>query len=128
MTNGHLAIIGRDARLGARLVIGVAINIGKGPLFELAERAELVQAEVAPIAARTGAVIEVRPFEGLLVGFAREIGACMMVRGLRAGTEFDYEFQNTGMYRSLYHYIDTVFLMPSETTLLNTFPRGDVDF
>jgi len=75
VTNGHLDIIGRAARLVDRLVIGVAINIGKGPLFELAERAELVQAEVAPIAARTGTVIEVRPFEGLLVGFAREIGA-----------------------------------------------------
>jgi pantetheine-phosphate adenylyltransferase len=115
VTNGHLDIIGRAARLVDRLVIGVAINIGKGPLFELAERAELVQAEVAPIAARTGAVIEVRPFEGLLVGFAREIGACMIVRGLRAVTDFDYEFQMTGMNRRLDHEIETVFLMASET-------------
>ena len=110
VTNGHLDIIGRAARLVDRLVIGVAINIGKGPLFELAERAELVQAEVAPIAARTGAVIEVRPFEGLLVGFAREIGACMIVRGLRAVTDFDYEFQLAGMNRRLAPKIDTVFL------------------
>jgi pantetheine-phosphate adenylyltransferase len=60
-------------------------------------------------------VIEVRPFEGLLVGFAREIGACMIIRGLRAVTDFDYEFQMTGMNRRLDHEIETVFLMASET-------------
>jgi pantetheine-phosphate adenylyltransferase len=115
VTNGHLDIIGRAARLVDRLVIGVAINIGKGPLFELAERVELVQAEVAPIAARSGTVIEVRPFEGLLVGFAREVGAGMIVRGLRAVTDFDYEFQMTGMNRRLDQEVETVFLMASET-------------
>ncbi|MFM7691611.1 MAG: pantetheine-phosphate adenylyltransferase [Alphaproteobacteria bacterium] len=115
VTNGHLDIIGRAARLVDRLVIGVAINIGKGPLFELAERVELVQAEVAPIAARTGTAIEVRPFECLLVGFAREIGAGMIVRGLRAVTDFDYEFQMTGMNRRLDQEVETVFLMASET-------------
>ena len=114
-TTGHLDIIGRAARLVDRLVIGVAINIGKGPLFELVERVELVQAEVAPIATRTGTVIEVRPFEGLLVAFAREIGAGMIVRGLRAVTDFDYEFQMTGMNRRLDQEIETVFLMASET-------------
>jgi len=122
VTNGHLDIIGRAARLVDRLVIGVAINIGKGPLFELAERVELVQAEVAPIAARTGTVIEVRPFEGLLVAFAREIGACMIVRGLRAVTDFDYEFQMTGMNRRLDQEIETVFLVP-KLTLERTMAR-----
>ena len=115
VTNGHLDVIGRAARLLDRLVIGVAINIGKGPLFPLEERVELVRAETTAIAERTGAVIEVRPFEGLLIGFAQEVGAQMIVRGLRAVSDFDYEFQMTGMNRRLDASIETVFLMASET-------------
>ena len=115
VTNGHLDVIGRAARLVDRLVIGVAMNIGKGPLFSLEERAELVAAETTAIAARTGCVIEVRPFTGLLVGFAREVGAQMIVRGLRAVSDFDYEFQMVGMNRRLDQEIETVFLMASET-------------
>jgi pantetheine-phosphate adenylyltransferase len=115
VTNGHLDVIGRAARILDRLVIGVAINIGKGPLFPLEERAELVRAECAPIAARTGSIIEVRPFEGLLIGFAQEVGAGVIVRGLRAVSDFDYEFQMAGMNRRLDHDIETVFLMASET-------------
>ncbi|HZF75528.1 MAG TPA: pantetheine-phosphate adenylyltransferase [Acetobacteraceae bacterium] len=115
VTNGHLDVIGRAAALVDRLVIGVAINIGKGPLFPLEERVELVGAEAARIAARTGSVVEVRPFTGLLVGFAREVGAQMIIRGLRAVTDFDYEFQMTGMNHRLDPEIETVFLMASET-------------
>lgn len=115
VTNGHLDVIGRAARLVDRLVVGVAINIGKGPLFELEERVDLVRAEVAPIAERTGTAIEVRPFEGLLVQYARNIGARMIVRGLRAVADFDYEFQMVGMNRRLDQEIETIFLMASET-------------
>lgn len=115
VTNGHLDVIGRAARLVDRLVVGVAINIGKGPLFDLEERVELVRLEVEPIAARTGAAIEVRPFQGLLVHYAREIGARMIIRGLRAVSDFDYEFQMVGMNRRLDQEIETVFLMASET-------------
>lgn len=115
VTNGHLDVIGRAARLVDRLVVGVAINIGKGPLFDLDERVALVTAEVAPIAERTGTVIEVRPFEGLLVQYARNIGARMIIRGLRAVSDFDYEFQMVGMNRRLDPEIETVFLMASET-------------
>ncbi|WP_198375734.1 pantetheine-phosphate adenylyltransferase [Neoroseomonas rubea] len=115
VTNGHLDIIGRAARLVDRLVVGVAINIGKGPLFDLEERVELVRAETAAIAARNGTIIEVRPFEGLLVHYAREVGARMIVRGLRAVADFDYEFQMVGMNRRLDQEIETVFLMASET-------------
>lgn len=115
VTNGHLDIIGRAARLVDRLVVGVAINIGKGPLFELEERVALVQAEVAPIAARNGVIIEVKPFQGLLVQYARELGARMIIRGLRAVSDFDYEFQMVGMNRRLDQEIETVFLMASET-------------
>lgn len=115
VTNGHLDIIGRAARLVDRLVVGVAINIGKGPLFDLEERVELVRAETAAIAARNGTIIEVRPFQGLLVQYAREVGARMIVRGLRAVSDFDYEFQMVGMNRRLDPEVETVFLMASET-------------
>ncbi|WP_027283887.1 pantetheine-phosphate adenylyltransferase [Rubritepida flocculans] len=114
ITNGHLDVIGRAARLVDRLVVGVAMNAGKGPLFPLEERAELVRAEMEPIARRSGCRIEVRPFTGLLVHFARELGAQMIVRGLRAVTDFDYEFQMAGMNARLAPDIEAVYLMASE--------------
>ncbi len=114
VTNGHLDMIARAARLLDRLIVGVAINTGKTPLFPLEERVELVQAEMSAIADRNGTVIEVRPFEGLLIDFARQIGACMIVRGLRAVSDFDYEFQMAGMNYRMAPDIETVFLMASE--------------
>ena len=114
VTNGHLDIIGRAARMMDRLVVGVAINTGKGPLFTLEERVELVTAEVQEIASRNGTAIEVRPFEGLLVEFARSVGARMIVRGLRAVSDFDYEFQMAGMNYRMAPDVETVFLMASE--------------
>jgi pantetheine-phosphate adenylyltransferase len=112
--NGHIDIISRAAKLVDRLVVGVAINIGKGPMFPLDERVELVRADCDAIAERTGTPIEVRPFETLLVNFAREVGADMIVRGLRAVTDFDYEFAMAGMNARLDHTVETVFLMASE--------------
>ena len=114
VTNGHIDVIARAARLLDRLVIGVAINTGKSPLFPLEERVELVQAEIATIADRNGTVIEVRPFQGLLIDFARESEACMIVRGLRAVSDFDFEFQMAGMNYRMAPDIETVFLMASE--------------
>ena len=114
VTNGHIDIIARSARLMDKLVIGVAINTGKGPLFSLEERVELVQAEVREIASRNGVMIEVQPFQGLLIDFARKLGACMIVRGLRAVSDFDYEFQMAGMNYRMAPDIETVFLMASE--------------
>jgi pantetheine-phosphate adenylyltransferase len=115
VTNGHLDIIERATRLCSRLVVGVAINIGKGPLFPLEERVELVRAETDAIAARTGVKVEVVPFDGLLIAFARAMGARMILRGLRAVSDFDYEFQMAGMNHRLDPEIETVFLMASET-------------
>jgi pantetheine-phosphate adenylyltransferase len=115
VTNGHMDVIDRAARLVDRLVVGVAINAGKGPLFPLEERVELVRGETAKIGGRTGCEVVVQPFTGLLVQFAREVGAQMIVRGLRAVTDFDYEFQMTGMNHRLDPEIETVFLMASET-------------
>jgi pantetheine-phosphate adenylyltransferase len=114
ITNGHVDIIGRAARMFDRLVVGVAANAGKGPLFPLAERVELVAAELAPIAARTGAEIEVRAFDSLLIHFAQSVGAGVVVRGLRAVSDFDYEFQMAGMNSRLDGNIETVFLTASE--------------
>lgn len=114
VTNGHIDVIARAARLLDKLVIGVAINTGKGPLFSLEERVELVKAEIADIASRNGTVIEVQPFQGLLIDFARQLGAIMIVRGLRAVSDFDYEFQMAGMNYRMAPDIETVFLMASE--------------
>ncbi len=114
VTNGHVDVIARTARLVDKLVVGVSISSGKGPLFTLEERVELVTAETAAIAAANGTVIEVRPFQGLLIDFARQVGAAMIVRGLRAVSDFDYEFQMAGMNTRMAPDIETVFLMASE--------------
>ncbi len=114
VTNGHLDIIGRAARLVDRLVVGVAENTGKGPLFELEERVELVRAECDIIAARTGTQVEVRHFNCLLIQFAESLGATILIRGLRAVSDFDYEFQMAGMNYRMAPAIETVFLIASE--------------
>jgi pantetheine-phosphate adenylyltransferase len=114
ITNGHLDIIGRAARMFDKLVVGVAMNAGKGPLFPIAERVELVEAELQAVAERTGTLIEVRPFDTLLVRFAEQLGASVIVRGLRAVSDFDYEFQMAGMNYRMKPDIETVFLMASE--------------
>ena len=114
ITNGHLDVIARAARLLDRLVVGVAISTGKGPLFSLEERVELVEAEIKSIAASNGMVIEVMPYDTLTIDFAHKIGASMIVRGLRAVTDFDYEFQIAGMNHRMAPDVETVFLMASE--------------
>ena len=114
VTNGHLDVIGRAARMFDRLVVGVAENIGKSPLFPIAERVELVETELAAVTERTGVAIEVRPFSTLLIQFAHAVGANVIVRGLRAVSDFDYEFQMAGMNYRLDSNIETVFLMASE--------------
>ena len=113
-TRGHLDIISRAARLVDTLVVGVAANAGKGPLFPLEERVALLEGEVAPIARRNGTTIEIRHFDCLLIQFARRIGARLIIRGLRAVSDFEYEFQMAGMNARLDPGIETVFLMASE--------------
>lgn len=115
VTNGHIDVIGRAARILDRLVVGVAANAGKGPIFPIEERIELVRAETDAIAARTGTVIEVTSFTGLLIDFARANGAMVIIRGLRAVSDFDYEFQMAGMNYRMDPAIETVFLTASET-------------
>lgn len=107
ITNGHMDIIGRAVKLVDRLVIGVAQNDEKGPLFTTAERVEMVRAEVEKFGDR----VEVRPFSSLLMHFAEELKAGVIVRGLRAVADFEYEFQMTAMNQRLNADIETVFLM-----------------
>ena len=111
VTHGHIDIIRRACSLVDRLVIGVAINRDKGPLFSLEERVAMLVAECGPIARETGCQIDVHPFENLLVSCARDVGAGVIIRGLRAVADFEYEFQMVGMNRALNHDIETVFLM-----------------
>lgn len=111
ITLGHVDIIQRAAKLVDRLVIGVAINRDKGPLFPVEQRVTLVEREIARIAAETGTKIEVQPFDNLLVRFAEEVGASIIIRGLRAVADFEYEFQMVGMNRTLSEKVEMVFLM-----------------
>jgi pantetheine-phosphate adenylyltransferase len=111
ITLGHIDIIQRAMQLVDRLVIGVAINRDKGPLFSLEDRVQMVEAECAAIVAKTGGEIVVHPFENLLIDCARDVGASVIVRGLRAVADFEYEFQMVGMNRALDSSIETVFLM-----------------
>ena len=111
ITLGHIDIIRRASVLLDRLVIGVAINRDKGPLFTLEERVAMVEAECAVLSRKTGIEILVHPFENLLIDCARDVGAQIIVRGLRAVADFEYEFQMVGMNRQLDDTIETVFLM-----------------
>ena len=109
VTNGHLDIIGRAVKLVDKLVIGVAVNRDKGPMFSLDERVEMVMREAAPFQNR--AEIVAAPFETLLMSFAQDVGAQIIIRGLRAVADFEYEFQMTAMNQRLNREIETVFLM-----------------
>ena len=111
LTMGHVDIITRACRLVDRLVIGVAINRDKGPLFTLEERVAMIEAEAAVMSAHTGVEIIAHPFENLLIDCARDVGAQVIVRGLRAVADFEYEYQMVGMNRALDDSIETVFLM-----------------
>ncbi|QJF51471.1 pantetheine-phosphate adenylyltransferase [Roseobacter ponti] len=111
VTLGHMDIIRRTSVLLDRLVIGVAINRDKGPLFDLEERVAMVEAEGAKLSEQTGMEIVVHPFENLLIDCARDVGAQVIVRGLRAVADFEYEYQMVGMNRQLDDGIETVFLM-----------------
>jgi len=114
ITNGHTDIIRRAVKVVDQLVIGVARNDGKGPLFATDERVEIVRDEVAHLENGDAGRIEVRAFDTLLVNFAQAVGATVVIRGLRAVSDFEYEFQMAGMNARLNPEIETVFLMASD--------------
>jgi pantetheine-phosphate adenylyltransferase len=111
ITHGHTDIIRRACMLVDRLVIGVAINRDKAPLFALEERVAMVEEECRAIGSACGVEIAAYPFENLLIDCARDVGARIIIRGLRAVSDFEYEFQMVGMNRALDDEIETVFLM-----------------
>lgn len=115
ITNGHTDIIRRAARLVDRLIIGVARNDAKGPLFSTDERVAIVREEIdQALEPDVAAHIEVRAVEGLLMRFADSVGAGVIIRGLRAVSDFEYEFQMAGMNARLNPQVETVFLMASD--------------
>lgn len=109
ITNGHVDIIGRAIKLVDELVIGVAINSDKGPLFDLETRGAMIREALAEHF--PNAKVRVESFETLLMHFARKVGANIIIRGLRAVADFEYEFQMTAMNQQLDREIETVFLM-----------------
>jgi pantetheine-phosphate adenylyltransferase len=111
ITLGHIDIIQRAAALVDRLVIGVAINRDKGPLFTLDARVAMIEAECAKLSDQMETEIVVHPFENLLINCAHDVGAQIIIRGLRAVADFEYEFQMVGMNRAMDASVETVFLM-----------------
>lgn len=111
ITLGHIDIIRRATTLVDKLFIGVAINRDKGPLFSLEERVAMLEQECEELVQSTGVEIVTHPFENLLINCARDVGAQIIVRGLRAVADFEYEYQMVGMNRQLDDSIETVFLM-----------------
>ncbi|MBU6297353.1 MAG: pantetheine-phosphate adenylyltransferase [Alphaproteobacteria bacterium] len=111
LTLGHLDIISRAVKLVDHLVIGVATNPSKSPLFTLKERVAMIRHETKPLEGDGRATISVQAFDHLLIEFAEKVGAGMIVRGLRAVSDFEYEFQMVGMNQRLNADIETVFLM-----------------
>ncbi len=115
ITYGHMDIIHRAAGIVDKIIVAVAANAGKDPLFSLSEREKIVQQEIEKsLPASEVQRIEVRPFQSLLTHFCHSVQAKIIIRGLRAISDFEYEFQMTGMNARLDPGIDTVFLMASE--------------
>ncbi len=114
ITSGHMEVMRRSLRLFDELVIGCAINIGKGPLFSLEERMEIISEDIVEFPLADRERIKVVPFEGLLIHFAREVGASVIIRGLRAVSDFEYEIQMANMNARMEPDIETIFLMASD--------------
>jgi pantetheine-phosphate adenylyltransferase len=114
ITHGHLDIILRATRMLDKLIIAVAANDGKNPQFGLGERVDMVKGEIENLPNGLPKKVEVRSFDNLLVNFTQSVGANVIVRGLRAVTDFEYEFQMAGMNAKLKPEIETIFLMASE--------------
>lgn len=115
ITNGHIDIIKRAIKLVDHLIIAVAADTSKTPMFSLKKRVEMVKTDIAQFAG-CETKIEVVGFEGLLVNFAQEKGAGLIIRGLRAVSDFEYEFQMSGMNAKMNPNVQTVFLPASEST------------
>jgi pantetheine-phosphate adenylyltransferase len=114
VTNGHTDIIARAAKVVDGLIVAVAANAGKDPLFSHDDRLSMVEAEVAALDPEVSKGITVKPFDALLVDFVEAQGASIIVRGLRAVSDFEYEFQMAAMNARLNDRVETIFLMASD--------------
>jgi pantetheine-phosphate adenylyltransferase len=114
VTSGHMEVVRRSLKLVDKLVIGPATNIGKGPLFSLQERIDIIEDDIAEFSETDKARIQIAPFDGLLIHFAREVGASVIIRGLRAVSDFEYEIQMANMNARMEPNIETIFLMASD--------------
>jgi len=114
ITSGHTEVVRRSLRLVDKLVIGPFINIGKSPLFSLEERIEIIKEDIAEFPEADRARIKVVPYESLLIHFAREVGASIVIRGLRAVSDFEYEIQMANMNARMEPNLETIFLMASD--------------
>ena len=116
ITFGHMDIIRRGLKVVDRLIIAVALDTGKAPAFDLETRSKLVKQEITGLANGDAARIEVKPFSGLLVNFATDNNATLLIRGLRAVSDFEYEFQMASINSKLSENVETLFLTASEST------------
>jgi len=116
ITFGHMDIVRRALSVVDRLVIGVALDSAKEPLFDVKTRAAMVEKDVANAVGVDAKRISVKPFSGLLVNFAREEKATLLIRGLRAVSDFEYEFQMASVNNKIAPEIETVFLTASDAT------------
>ncbi len=133
ITNGHLDLITRATRVVDHLVVGVAANHEKAPMFDVDEREAMVKAEIKHLNGHNGTTFEVRRFDNLLMHFVTDVGATIIVRGLRAVSDFEFEFQMVGMNARLNSNVETIFLMASEnnqfiaSSLVKVIARLDGD-
>ena len=112
ITNGHMDIIKRSLKVVDKLIVGIAVNVSKSEYFNTEERLQIIEEDIKNIGLSDR--IKIHSFEGLLMDYAKSIGANVIIRGLRAVSDFEYEFQMTGMNARLEPSIETVFLMSSE--------------
>lgn len=134
VTNGHIDVVRHAARLASRLVIAIGVHPGKAPLFSADERVAMVEETCGDMVRRSGCAFACVTFDDLAVATARRLGATVMIRGLRDGTDFDYEMQLAGMNAAMAPEIQTVFLpaaapvRPISATLVRQIARmgGDV--
>ena len=114
ITSGHSEVVRRSLRLVDKLVIGPATNIGKGPLFSLQERIDIIKEDIEDLSQEDKERIQVIPYDGLTVHFARQVGASVIIRGLRAVSDFEYEIQMANMNARMEPNVETIFLMASD--------------
>jgi pantetheine-phosphate adenylyltransferase len=125
MTNGHLAMLNAAFGLFDSVIVAIGVHPSKAPLFSPSERRDLILLAAGPIAAKAGATLEVKTFDTLLVHFARDVGAHALIRGLRDGTDLDYEMQLAGMNGSMAPEVQTIFFPaePKDRHITSTLVR-----